>query len=458
MANVCGTKALDFFLECAGKMCMDLRVTASSCVPATALETSGAEITAKDIEIIAGHEKLCGLAEMMNYPGLLSGDRSVLEKLCLFYRRTDGHAPMLSGRDLNAYIAAGVINDHECISVEEGLEKLRKGMSIFIREGSVARNLNDLMPLITLQNADRLAFCTDDRNPLDIEESGHIDGMVAKALAAGCEPLAVFRTACLSPAIQKNIRGKGLLAPGYKADIILLSDFMKCKVHSVFCGGRHIDEKLFASRACEPSTAFCRNSVKRKKVTTEDFKIISDSTSTPVIGINELSLITEHLSLDMPPGEKKADAENDIAKIATLERHGKNGNIGMGFVRGFKMKKGALASTIGHDSHNICVVGMSDEDMACAVNALIDSQGGQAAVIDGKVVGLVPLPLAGLMSDLDHAAVATKLRELHKAAALTGTPLETPFLQLAFLPLPVIPFLRITDRGMFDVASWKFLD
>ena len=457
ISNVCGLAAIEYFLDCAANMRMDLLVALSSCVPATDMETAGASITCEDLRRFADKPCVAGLAELMNVPGVLNLDTSVLAKIEQFYGNIDGHSPLLGGKDLNAYLAAGVGNDHECSQLDEAREKLRKGMAIFIREGSVARNLDELMPLVTIENAPFLAFCTDDRNPKDIAENGHIDGMVARCLAAGCNPLAVYRTACLSPAQQRNLKYKGLVAPGYLADIVLLSDFGKCQVSSVICKGRLVNEELFASRKPEPSTELFRNSVKCSKVKAEDFRIVTDKTEMPVIGIRELSLLTDYLKMDMPAGEKKADVSRDIAKIAVLERHGKNGNKALGFVHGFKMQKGAIASTVGHDSHNICVVGMNDEDMACAVNALIDAQGGFAVAIDGEVIGLGPLPLGGLMSDKNCKAVHDYCGQLQNAAKETGCPLEAPFLQLAFLPLPVIPFLRITDKGVFDVAKWSFV-
>ena len=401
ISNVCGPAAIDYFLECAANMRMDLLVALSSCVPATDMETAGAAITSEDLRRLAGKPHVAGLAELMNVPGVLNLDASVLAKIEQFYGKIDGHAPLLGGKDLNAYLAAGVCNDHECSQLEEAREKLRKGMIVFIREGSVARNLDELMPLVTIENAPFLAFCTDDSNPKDIAENGHIDGIVARCLEAGCNPLAVYRAACLSPAQQRNLKHKGLVAPGYFADIVLLSDFDKCQVASVICKGHMVNEELFASRKPEPSTELFRNSIKCNKVTADDFRIVSEKTEMPIIGIKELSLLTDYLKMDMPAGEKNADVPRDIAKIAVLERHGKNGNKALGFVHGFKMQKGAIASTVGHDSHNICVVGMNDQDMACAVNALIDAQGGFAVAIDGQIVGLQPLPLGGLMSDQD---------------------------------------------------------
>ncbi len=460
LSNVAGTKAIDFFLDSARRMCMDLRVQISSCVPATPLETAGAELSAADVCRYAAEPLSSGLAELMNVPGVLSKVPEVLEKAAAFKGRIDGHCPMLVGKALNAYLAAGVRNCHECSTLEEAQEKLRKGMQILIREGSVARNLDTLLPLITVGNAPFLGFCTDDRNPLDIAATGHLDYMIAHAIESGADPLAVYRIASYSTAQHFGLRDRGLIAPGYKADIVLLSDWRKCRIAHVLKNGRIVDDALFASRGLPPDPSAFLNSIQLQKVTADCFKVFSKKAETPVIGIVELSLTTEHLELELPfdGREKKCAPELDVAKIAVLERYGKNGGIGLGFVKGFGMKSGAIASSVGHDSHNICVVGTSDEDMALAVNALIDSQGGFAVVNRGKVVDVMPLPLGGLLSDHDFETVEKELLRIHEAVKVTGCPLETPFLQLAFLPLPVIPFLRITDRGVVDVAGFDFIE
>ena len=459
LANVAGTRAIDFFLESAKRMCMDLRVQISSCVPATPLETSGASLSADDLRRYASEMPSAGLAELMNVPGVLSKVPEVLEKIALFQGRIDGHSPMLSGKALNAYLAAGVRNCHECGSLAEAREKLAKGMQILIREGSVARNLDTLLPLITVANAPFLCFCTDDRNPLDIGGQGHLDYMIRHAIAKGADPLAVYRVACWSPARHFGLFDRGLIAPGYRADIVLLSDLENCSVAKVLKNGRVVDDALFAARGEEPDPSEFLHSVRLAEVSPEVFRIRSSTAETPVIGIQELSLITDHLTMDLPfdGKEKQCAPERDVAKVAVLERYGKNGNIGLGFVKGFGLRSGAIASSVGHDSHNICVVGVADSDMALAVNALIESGGGFSVANRGVVLDVLPLPIGGLLSLHDFVSVEQELRRIHASVKATGCPLETPFLQLAFLPLPVIPHLRITDRGVVDVAKFDFI-
>ena len=459
LANVAGTRAIDFFMESARRMCMDLRVQISSCVPATPLETSGASLSADDIRRYASEMQSAGLAELMNVPGVLSKVPDVLEKIALFHGRIDGHCPMLAGKALNAYLASGVRNCHECSSLAEAEEKLAKGMQILIREGSIARNLDTLLPLITVANAPFLCFCTDDRNPLDIGAQGHLDYMIRHAIAKGADPLAVYRVACWSPARHFGLFDRGLIAPGYRADIVLLSDLENCAVAKVLKNGGVVDDTLFAARGEAPDPSEFLHSVRMTKVSPDAFRVCSSAAETPVIGIRELSLITDHLTMELPfdGREKQCAPERDVAKVAVLERYGKNGNIGLGFVKGFGLRSGAIASSVGHDSHNICVVGVSDSDMALAVNALIESGGGFSAANRGEVLDVLPLPLGGLLSCRDFVSVERDLRRIHASVKATGCPLETPFLQLAFLPLPVIPHLRITDKGMVDVAKFDFI-
>lgn len=454
LANVVGTAAFDYFFDCAARMCMDLKVQVSSCVPATPFETSGAAIDAAATCRYEGRADSCGLAELMNVPGVLNCELESLAKAACFYGEIDGHAPLLGGKALNAYLASGVRNCHESSNLGEAQEKLRKGMHVLIREGSVARNLDTLAPLITIENAPFLAFCTDDRNPLDIAEQGHLDYMIARAIALGASPLAAYRIASFSAAQHFRMFDRGLIAPGYRADIVLLSDLKQCRVEKVLKNGQLVDDALFAARELPAVPAEFCSSVKRRKVTADVFQVTASDGETDVIGIKEFSLLTDALRLTLPlsNGLMQCDPTQDVARIAVLERHGKNGNVEVGFVKGFQLTRGAIASSVGHDSHNICVVGVNEDDMALAVNALLESQGGFAVAADGAVLDVLPLPVGGLMSELPFDTLEMMLRKLHAAAKMTGCPLETPFLQLAFLALPVIPALRLTDRGVIHVG------
>jgi adenine deaminase len=452
MANVIGTAAFDYFLECAGHTAMDLRVQLSSCVPATHLETSGARIEAADLVRYRDHPKVIGLAEFMNFPGLLAADPACLAKVAAFSgRHIDGHAPLVRGLDLNGYAAAGIRTDHETTTPEEALEKIRKGMTVLIREGSVSKDLHALAPLLDLATSPFLALCTDDRNPLDIAEEGHLDHMIRALIALGCEPLAAYRAASLSAAQAFGLTDRGMIAPGRRADIVLLDDLEECAVSDVIAGGRLVNGALFAARGTVAPVGL--RSVKLEPVSAEDFRIPATGGSAPVIGVIPGKIITEHLDLTLPvrDGARQPDLAGDVVKVAVVARHGINRNIGRGFVKGFGLKAGAIASSVGHDSHNICVVGASDADMAAAVNRLREIQGGFVVVSDGAVRAELALPIAGLMSDLPFEAVRDALHPLRAAAKSLGVTLPEPFLQVAFLPLPVIPHLKISDFGMVDV-------
>ena len=458
MANVLGTAAFDYFLACAERTVMDLRVQLSSCVPATALETAGAAIEAADLARYKHHPKVIGLAEFMNFPGVLAADPACLAKLEAFADRPiDGHAPLVGGSDLNGYAAAGIRTDHEATTAEEALEKIRKGMTVLIREGSVSKDLHALAPLLTVETSPFLAFCTDDRNPLDVAEEGHIDGLIRMAIARGVPPLAAYRSASLTAARAFGLGDRGMIAPGYRADIVLIDALDSCAVSDVVSAGRIVDEALFAARA--PVAPIGLDSMRARRVAAEDFAVLGAGREVPVIGVVPGRIITEHLTMELPAAEGavRPDAAQDVAKVCVVERHGHNGNIGRGFVRGFGLQRGAIASSIGHDSHNICVVGMDDADMALAVNHLATIGGGFAVVDRGAVLADLPLPVAGLMSDRSHEEVRAALLPLRVAARTLGVTLAEPFLQVAFLPLPVIPHLKLTDRGMVDVNRMELI-
>jgi len=452
IANVLGVDGIRFFLDSAMATVMDLRVQLSSCVPATHLETSGAALSAADLKPFMDHPKVIGLAEFMNYPGVLALDPGALEKISLFSgRHIDGHAPLLRGMALNGYLAAGIRTDHETTTAAEALEKLSKGMHILIREGSVSKDLHALIPIITERNSPFIALCTDDRNPLDIAEEGHLDFMIRTAIAEGAEPLAVYRAASISAARAFRLHDRGLVAPGWRADLAVLDDFEACRVAQVISAGRIVNATLFETRPEVKPVGF--GSVKANPVTPADFRLGGSGKAFPVIGVLPGKIITSHLAMDLPvrDGLVQCDAAQDAVKVAVVERHGINGNIGRGFVHGFGLKHGAIGSTVGHDSHNICVVGASDADMALAVNHLREIGGGFVVVRDGAVLADLALPIAGLMSDKSFEAVRDGLIPLRQAAKSLGTVLPEPFLQVAFLPLPVIPHLKISDRGLVDV-------
>lgn len=460
LANVCGARALAYFLDCARGMCMDLYVNFSSCVPATRLETSGAAVRAADLKPLKDAPQSLGLAELMNVPGVLYKDKETLAKAALFAgKQIDGHAPLLGGKALNAYLTCGVSNDHECSSLKEAQEKLAKGMKIFIREGGVAKNLAALSPLVRDAFIPSVAFCTDDRTPADVKREGHINFLIAKAIALGAAPHTAYKTATFSAAQALGLKKTGLIAPGYKADIVLVGDLKKCAVSRVFKNGREVTPRLFAARPPEPDVSFALNTFKCAPVRAADLQVRARGPKTPVIGMIPRSLITRYLvkNLRVENGLKLPDAKRDILKTAVVGRHHLKNHIGLGFVQGFGLKAGALASSVAHDSHNISVAGTNDADMAAAVNAVIRMNGGQVAVKDGKVLARLPLPVGGLMSRKTHTSVSREIETLRRAAQKLGCALEDPFLQLAFLQLPVIPHLKLTDLGLVDADRFELV-
>jgi adenine deaminase len=457
IANVLGLEGIAYFLEASRHLTMTLRVNLSSCVPASRLETSGARLLAADLLPLAGHEAVIGLAELMSFPDVLAKDPDILDKVLAFAdRHIDGHAPLLRGRELNAYLACRVRTEHEATSYEEGAEKLAKGLHVLMREGSASKDVAALAPLITEGTWPQLAFCTDDRNPLEIEAEGHIDAAVRKAIASGAPPVPTWRAATLGAARAFGLTDRGLVAPGRRADIVLLEDLETATVARVICGGRVVDEDLPRPKLPSPPGY---GSVRRGPVSAADLAARASGPTGPVIGVIPHSLLTEHLILGLPyrDGCRHADPGQGVHKVAVLERHGRGGNIGIGFVRGFGALRGALASSVGHDSHNLTVVGDDDGDMALAANRLIELQGGLCAVVDGEVRAELPLPVAGLMSDRPLAEVVAGLRRLLAAAVTMGSALDEPFLQMAFLPLPVIPHLKITDHGLVDVDRFELI-
>ncbi len=457
IANVAGLTGVEYFLEASHRTVMDIRVQLSSCVPSTSMETAGADLDAANLAALKDHPRVIGLAEFMNYPGVIFRDSGCMAKLEAFAgRHIDGHAPLLRGRDLNAYVSAGIRTEHEATTAEEAREKLQKGMRVLIREGSVSKDLHALAPLLTERTSPYLALCTDDRNPLDIAEHGHLDYMIRTLIALGAPVLAVYRAASLSAAEAFGLKDRGLIAPGKRADIVVLDDLEDCRPELVICGGQQVGDAAFTAREVIPPVA--RNSVHARHVAPVDFRL-PGGPDTPVIGILPGKIITEHLTETVAEveGDRTPDPARDLIRISVVERHGRNGNVANGFVRGFGLQRGAIASTVCHDHHNIAVVGADYADMARAVNRLGEIEGGFVVVNNGEVLAELALPVAGLMSLEPFERVHDDLVKLRAAARSLGVTLEEPFLQLAFLALPVIPHLKITDRGMVDVDRFALI-
>jgi adenine deaminase len=449
IANVLGLAGIRYALDAARALVMRLEVMLSSCVPATDLETAGAVLDAADLAALADAPGVRGLAELMSFPAVLAKGPGVLAKLAAFAgRHVDGHAPLLSGAALDAYLATGIRTDHECTRLAEAREKLEKGMTILLREGSVAKNVAALAPLITDATWMRTAFCTDDRNPLEIAHEGHIDHAIRVAIRAGAPVIACYRAATLGAALAFGLADRGIVAAGRRADLALVDDLAAVTVADVVCGGRVVEPALFESR-CHPAPPG-RGSVRRPPVGAADLAVPARDGPTPVIRVVPGSLITEREAAVLPVagGRRTADPAREILKAAVLERHGRNGNIGLGFVTGFGPLRGAIGSSVGHDSHNLTVVGADDADMVAAVARLMALGGGVVVVQGGVVLAELALPIAGLMSDRPLPAVSAALVSLRAAARAIGCTLDEPLLQLAFLPLPVIPHLKLTDRGL----------
>ncbi|MCX2721997.1 adenine deaminase [Roseibium salinum] len=459
IANVLGAEGIRYFLDSSLETVMDLRVNLSSCVPATAFETAGACLEIEDLLPFRDHPQVIGLAEFMNFPGVLARDPKVLAKLAAFQDgHIDGHAPLLLGEKLNGYLAAGIRTDHEATSAEEALEKLAKGMTILIREGSVSKDLDALAPILKPDVSAFVALCTDDRNPLDIAEEGHLDSMIRRLIEKGIRPLDAYRAASWSAANAFGLKDRGTLAPGKRADIVLLSDFEDCRVAQVISGGVRVGDDVFSKRRIVAPVGL--DSVRVSPVSAAHFDIPARNSEADVIGVVPGRIITEHLKKTLPvaSGKTLIDPAQDVLKVAVVERHKGTGNIGLGFVNGFGMKHGAIASSVGHDSHNICVVGADEDAMAHAVNRVIAMKGGFAVADSAGVKAELALPLAGLMSLETFETVKTSLEDLRAAAKALGCTLAEPFLQVAFLPLPVIPHLKITDFGVFDVDRFELVD
>jgi adenine deaminase len=456
IANVLGTDGVHWLADLCHDLPLDVFFMASSCVPASAFESPRRPLLRGDLEGLLRRRRVLGLAEMMNFPGVVSGSETELEKLALpGATHVDGHAPSLLGKGLNAYAAAGIRSDHEVSTIEEGRERLRVGMWVLIREASGARNLHALLPLVREFGPHRLAFCTDDREPEHIAEEGHINSMVREAVAAGVAPEDALVMASLNPALWHGLRELGALAPGYQADVLLLTDLESFEPELVLKAGREVGE---IARPEVPD--WVRHSVRVRALSTNDFAIPWQGDGhARVIGLVPDQIVTESL-VDAPRvegGKAFADPERDLLKIAVVERHLGTGRVGLGFVRGFGLRSGAIASTVAHDAHNVVVVGAKDDDMLRAVRRLADTGGGVVVVDRGIVRAELKLPVAGLLSDATLEEVIAASRACVEAARELGCTLASPFQSMAFLALSVIPSLKITDRGLVDVDRFELV-
>ena len=457
ITNVMGIDGVEYMIQASQNLPIDVHFMMPSCVPATEIDESGAELDCKDIDLYLDNKKVLGLAEMMNYVGVINGDKNVLSKIVTsqaHHKKIDGHAPELSGNDLNAYIAAGVYSDHECSTFENALEKLRKGQFIMIREGTAAHNLKALMPLLTQQYYSRCMFATDDKHPSDLLYGGHIDYIVKQALKNGADPIVALKTATHHAARYFLLNNKGAIASGYLADIVVVDNLEDCNVETVFKRGKLVfdgEVKDFSAPTVDEKLAEkCFDTFHLDSVTPSSFKVDG---KLGLIGLVGGELLTRNLGT-----ADKIDVENDILKIACIERHKGTNHIGVGYVKGYSLKSGAVATSVAHDSHNIITVGCNDDDIAVAVNAIRDSKGGIAVVENGKIKALLELPIAGLMSDEPLTTVNEKLENAKLSAYELGADKSIdPFMTLSFLSLPVIPSLRITTKGVFDAENWKML-
>lgn len=462
IANVMGLQGISFMREATKNLPMDVYMMLPSCVPATNLETSGVELNSYDLALLIDAPWVLGIAEMMNFPSVIENDRNVLSKVKLGLekdKKVDGHSPNLSGKELCAYVSAGVCSDHECTTPEEAVEKLRLGMNIMIREGTAAKDLEALIPLMKKYSTRKCMFVTDDRHPQDL--FGHIASMVKIAVEKGIEPIKAIQMASLNTAEYFKLSNLGAIAPGYKADLIVLDNLKEFNPSMVFKNGKLVAESgkltVDLNNLTPPPL---RGSVNIKYLYKDDLKIPAQSDKIKVINVLENQLITKKSveNAKIEEGFAVSDVENDILKIAVIERHRASGNIGLGFVKGFGLKSGAIASTVAHDSHNMIIIGTNDDDMYRAAVEIVKSQGGKVVIENGKTLAKLELPIAGLISDKSSEEVISQLQVLNEAVKRIHCKIKDPFMSMAFLSLPVIPELKITDKGLIDVCEFKQTD
>lgn len=462
IANVLGINGIRFMIANSKDIPLDTYVMLSSCVPATIFCTSGASLSANELEKLIKEPEVLGLAEMMNVPGVLFKDEDILDKLSLFREKIiDGHAPGLSKEDLNAYIAAGVMADHECTTADEAKEKISKGMYVMLREGSVTRDVKNLLPAVNDNTKHRFLFCTDDRHPEDIIDEGHLNYAINLAVEEGLPLPVAIRLATLNPAQFFGLKGKGAIAPGYIADMVVFEELSTMKM--VFKEGKLVakDSKPLFDTTKKISEYNAKDTINIKPISSEGFQIKAEDKKIRVIKTREDSIVTDEIITGpkIVDGNIVSDVDRDIIKIAVIERHNKTGNIGIGFIQGLGLKSGAFATSVSHDSHNIIVAGENDEDMALAVKQIEKMGGGLAIVKGGKVLGSLALPYAGLMSDKDASCVYGELSKLHEIVEKEHiADRANPFMTLAFMSLDVVPSIKITDKGIVDVDNVKLVD
>ncbi|MBI5135738.1 MAG: adenine deaminase [Nitrospirae bacterium] len=464
IANVLGLAGVRYILDASRDLPLDLYVMASSCVPATDMETAGAAFGSGEIGELLGWERVIGLAEMMNVPAVLGGAQDTLAMLAAAHRRgvpIDGHAPGLTGKDIVAYAAAGVRSDHECTTAAEALEKLRLGMYLMIREGSAAKNMEDLLPVVTDANYRRCLLVSDDTHPADLVARGHVDHSLRKAVRLGLDPVRAVQMVTINAAHAFGLKNRGAVLPGYQADVVCVADLADFAVQTVVKGGRPVvRDGALCTRIESIADPSVYKSIRTGSVTEASFAIPFTAEKAHVIGLTGSQLVTRKLvePVTIRDGHAVADVARDILKLAVVERHTASGNIGLGLVKGLGLKKGAIASSVSHDSHNVIVVGTNDRDMVGCVDALRDMGGGFVVVVDGQVVAALPLPVAGLMSDRPLEEVCAKGMRLREVARELGVPHPAPFITLSFLALPVIPELKLTDHGLVDVIRFRLID
>ncbi len=462
IANVLGQDGVHFMAESARTVPLNVLIMVPSCVPATHMETSGAILKALDLKPLLKEPWAIGLAEMMNFPGVISRNPEVLKKIeTAKGKPIDGHAPLLSGKGLYAYLTAGIRSDHECTTPKEAMEKLKNGMRIQIREGTTARNLRSLIPLVDSKNSRRFFFVTDDRHPKELLEEGHIDSMIRQAIRWGLDPVLAIQMATLNAAEYFRLDDLGAIAPGYRADIVSFDHLGQFQAKKVFKDGKLVAEN---GNVLFPPVRQRKNPKLKASIRIKPFKkdallLRSHQSLAKIIQLIPDQIITRKVMkrVLLKDGTAHPNLREDILKIAVVERHKATGNIGIGFVQGFGLKKGAIGSSVAHDSHNIVLVGTNDPDMLKAVEIIESMKGGLAAVSDGKVSASLPLPIAGLMSEASVAQVNLQLESLHRAAKTLGCKIPDPFMTLSFLSLPVIPELKLTDKGLVDVNQFKFV-